>query len=75
MKIRKIPPAEGYIEDTEDPIKFGKSDIASFSPVGDSSSGTVYISDGRDRMMAVVLFGPTVRVRVWEYVHEENKWR
>ena len=73
--IRNIPPATGFIEDADDPIKFGKSNIASFSPAGESSSGTVYISDEKDNMMAVVLFGPTVRVRVWEYVHEENKWR
>ncbi|MEW5806328.1 MAG: hypothetical protein AB1756_03130 [Acidobacteriota bacterium] len=73
--IRKIPPETGFIENPDDPIKLGKSDIASFSPTGDSSSGTVYISDEKDRMMAVVLFGPTVRIRVWEYVYEENRWR
>ncbi len=75
MLIRSIPPGSGYIENVDDPIKLGRSDIASFSPRGDSSSGTVYISDERHTMMAVVLFGPTARVRVWEYVFEENKWR
>ncbi len=73
--IRKIPPGSGSIESIDDPIKLGISNIASFSPRGDSSSGTVYISDGKQTMMAVVLFGPTVRIRVWEYVFEENKWR
>lgn len=73
--VKKIPPDTGFIENPDDPVKFGKSDIASFSAKGDSSSGTVYISDGKDRMMAVVLFGPTVRTRVWEYVYEENKWK
>ncbi len=73
--VRKIPPGKGVLENPEDPIKFGISDIISFSPSGHSSSGSIYISDGLSCMMGIVVFGATVRIRVWNYDYELNKWR
>lgn len=73
--VRKIPPSKGILNNPDDPIKFGKSDIVSFSPSGHSSSGSIYISDEMQNMMAVVIFGPTVRVRVWNYDYANNRWR
>ncbi len=73
--VSKIPPGKGKLDHPDDPIKFGRSDIISFSPSGNSSSGSIYISDGNNLMMAIVIFGPTVRIRVWDYDYENNKWR
>jgi prepilin-type N-terminal cleavage/methylation domain-containing protein len=73
--VRKIPPGKGVIENPDDPVKFGRSDIISFSPSGHASSGSIYISDGMNHMMGIVVFGPTVRIRVWDYDYEQNKWR
>jgi hypothetical protein len=73
--IPKIPPGRGVIENLDDPVKFGRSDLVSFSPRGSSSSGTLYISDGRNKLCGVVLFGPTVRVRVWRYDIRERQWK
>jgi hypothetical protein len=65
----------GNIGNLEDPVKFGPSNLISFSPLGSSSSGTVYLTDGRRELFAVVLFGPTVRVRVWRYDPQNGNWR
>ena len=70
----RIPPKRGTISNTDDPIQFGRSDLIGFSPLGDSSSGTLYVTDGREGLYAVVLFGPTVRVRVWRYDYRGRKW-
>ena len=69
----KIPPDRGNL-DTSDPVQFGRSDIVSFSPFGASSSGTIYVTDGKEALYAVVVFGPTVRLRVWRYVYRERRW-
>jgi hypothetical protein len=72
--FREIPPGAGNIPDTTDPVQFGVSDIVSFTPIGSSSSGTLYLTDGRDALYAVVLYGPTVRVRVFRYDLRERTW-
>ena len=45
--FRAPPPGSGPLRDLDDPVKFGRSDLVSFSPLGRSSSGTVYLEDGR----------------------------
>jgi len=69
----RIPPDAGTIP-TGDPVQFGSSDIVSFSPLGNSSSGTLYLTDGRAGLCAVVLFGPSARVRVWRYDPVARRW-
>ena len=55
-------------------MRFGRSDLVSFSPDGSASSGTLYVTDGRDGLYAVVLFGPTARVRVWRFDRRNGRW-
>jgi hypothetical protein len=69
----EIPPGTGTIR-TSDPVQFGVSDIVSFSPLGSSSSGTLYLTDGGTALAAVVLYGPTVRVRVFRFDPMEKRW-
>lgn len=58
-----------------DPVAFGASDLASFSPLGSASSGSVYVR-GRDRtQFAVRLFGATGRARVERYVPHSRSWQ
>jgi hypothetical protein len=73
--IPAIPPRRGEIGNLEDPVKFGRSNLISFSPLGSSSSGTLYISDRANKLYGVVLFGPTARIRVWRYDTRERRWR
>lgn len=69
----RIPPERGLL-DARDPIQFGRSDLVAFSHLGSGSSGTLYLTNGRDELFGVVLFGPTCRVRVWRYDVRARRW-
>ncbi len=71
--IPRIPPSTGTLMPGGDPIAFSGSDIFSASPTGETSGGTLYLTDGRD-MRAVVAFGPTGRIRIWKYDGEARRW-
>lgn len=70
----EAPPGTGLLSDGDDPVRFGRSDLVSFSPNGRASSGTLYVTDGRSRLYAVVLFGPGARVRVWRWDRGAGRW-
>ena len=71
----RIPPSRGSLRGGEDPIQFGASSIASFSPLGDATPGTAYLTDPESRLAAVVVFGATSRVRVVEFDPATGEWR
>jgi hypothetical protein len=64
-----------YLDRPEDPIRFNSSDICSFSPVGESTPGSIYLSDGRNRMAVVRVLGRTAKIRVLYYRRGEKGWR
>jgi prepilin-type N-terminal cleavage/methylation domain-containing protein len=70
----EAPPGTDLLVAGDDPVRFGRSDLVSFSPVGSASSGTLYVTDGKSALYAVVLFGPTARLRVWRYRPVERRW-
>jgi prepilin-type N-terminal cleavage/methylation domain-containing protein len=70
----EAPPGTDTLSAGDDPVRFGRSDLVSFSPLGSSSSGTIYVTDGRSALYAIVLFGPTCRLRVWRYLPRERRW-
>ena len=70
----EAPPGTGRLVAGDDPVRFGRSDLVSFSPVGSASSGTLYVTDGRDGLFAIVLYGPTSRLRVWRFRPLERRW-
>jgi len=72
--IPAIPPRSGSLTRLADPIRFGRSDLISFSALGRSSSGTLFITDGKKGLVALVLYGPTARVRVWRYEQQLDRW-
>jgi len=72
--IPRIPPRRGSIRDLQRPVRFGNTGLLSFSPLGTSSSGTLYLSDGKRRLMAIVLYGRSGRIRVWMHDLEEGTW-
>jgi type II secretory pathway pseudopilin PulG len=57
-----------------DPIRFNDSDLASFSPLGTSTPGSLYVTDGRKRLAAVRVFGRTGKVKVLTYDVREQVW-
>lgn len=63
-----------YLTRVDDPIRFNLSDICSFSPMGESTPGSVYLWDGRDRMGVVRVFGGTAKIRVLYHRRGERGW-
>lgn len=58
----------------DDPIRFNRSDMASFDPVGTATPGTVYLTDGRDELVAVRVTNRTGRIRVLRYDYATETW-
>jgi hypothetical protein len=70
------PGAPGrYLDRLDDPIRFNNSDICSFSPIGESTPGSVYLWDGHDRMAVVRVFGRTAKIRSLYHARGERGWR
>ena len=59
----------------DDPIRFNRSDIASFNHLGGSTPGSLYLTDGRSYLSVVRLFGRTGKVRVLRYDSISETWR
>jgi hypothetical protein len=57
-----------------DSVRFGSSGLLSFTPLGTSSSGTVYIRGRDGSQFAVRVFGATGRTRVLQYRPESGQW-
>jgi prepilin-type N-terminal cleavage/methylation domain-containing protein len=74
VAVPAIPPGGAPLLPGSDPVRFGASDIITFTPSGTASSGTVYVTDGRDTIFAVVLYGRTGRIRTWRYDRDAARW-
>ncbi|PYT38270.1 MAG: hypothetical protein DMF52_00015 [Acidobacteria bacterium] len=74
VPIPQVPPNPGTLPPSSDPVRFGRSDIITFTPHGTSSSGTLYVSDGTSAVAAVVLFGGTGRIRIWRFDRQRWIW-
>jgi type II secretory pathway pseudopilin PulG len=67
-------PGGAPIGNLSDPIRFGNSNICSFSPVGHASPGTVYLSNRRSRQAAVRVSPTTAKVQIWTWHGKKLKW-
>ena len=56
-----------------DPVRFGASGIASFDADGSSSSGSLYLTDGRAQI-ALTLTAATGRIRLRQWDHRRRQW-
>ena len=73
-RVRRLPPSTGWLGSLTDPVVFGATDVVSFSPLGDASSGSLFVTDGRACAAAIVLYGPTARLRVYRYDVAREDW-
>ena len=64
-----------YLDRIDDPIRFNNSDICSFSPIGESTPGSVYLWNAGDRMAVVRVFGTTAKIRTLYYRRGERGWK
>jgi len=58
-----------------DPLRIGRSALVSFSPLGSSTSGTLYLAGTTGPQMAVRLLGATGRMRVLQFDAASRQWR
>jgi prepilin-type N-terminal cleavage/methylation domain-containing protein len=68
--VPAIPPDRGTLE-PDDPIRFGRSNMLSFSPMGTATPGTFYLA-GESAQAAVRVTPGTARVRIM--VCRGRKW-
>lgn len=59
----------------DDPIRFNRSDIASFSHLGGSTPGSLYVTDGLYLLSVVRVFGRTGKVKIMQYDQDVEEWR
>jgi type II secretory pathway pseudopilin PulG len=69
------PGSPSHYLNTKDPIRFNESDLASFGPLGTSTPGSLYVTDGKRRLAAVRVFGRTGKVKILTYDFEEEVWK
>ncbi len=62
------------LDNLDDPIRFNRSDIASFSPLGTSTPGSVYVTDGLRHLSAARVFGRTGKIGCLAYDVEKERW-
>ena len=74
VSIPEVPPGTTSLLPGADPVRFGRSDIITFTPHGTSSSGTLYVSDGHATVAAVVVYGGTGRLRLWRFDRDRWLW-
>jgi Tfp pilus assembly protein FimT len=73
---RRVRDTSGRLMDRlDDPIRFNDSDLASFGPLGTATPGSVYLTDGRDRLVAVRVLNRTGKVQVLLYDVKTERWR
>ena len=63
------------LEAGDDPLRIGNTALVSFSPLGSSTSGTLYVAAPRGPQMAIRIFGATGRVRVLTFDAQARQWR
>jgi type II secretory pathway pseudopilin PulG len=59
----------------DDPIRFNRSDLASFGPLGGSTPGSLYLTDGNRHLSVVRVFGYTGKVKILVYNPTTRRWR
>jgi type II secretory pathway pseudopilin PulG len=57
-----------------DPVRCGSSNSLSFSPLGTSSSGTVYLLGRSRSQYAVRVFGGSAKIRVYRFDWRTGRW-
>jgi len=58
----------------DDPVRFNRSDLASFSPTGTATPGSVYLTDARHRLAVVRVNNVSGKVTVLVYDQEKDAW-
>lgn len=63
------------LDGLEDPLRFNRSDIASFDPLGGATPGSAYVTDGQSQLAAVRVLSTTGKARVIVYDRRTQTWQ
>lgn len=69
-----VPQVDSPVAVGNDPVRFGASDILSFSPDGTSTSGTVYLVGRGGHDWAIRVLGATARIRLLRFDSARWEW-
>lgn len=71
-----LPPVDpGGVPPGVDPIRLGVSNAATFTAIGTSSTGSVYIRGRSRRQLVVRIYGDTGKTRVLEFHEATRQWK
>jgi prepilin-type N-terminal cleavage/methylation domain-containing protein len=62
------------LQPTASAVQFGRSTIASFSPTGSGTPGSIYLIDGAGQLFCARVYGPSGKVRLLRWNPVPGKW-
>jgi prepilin-type N-terminal cleavage/methylation domain-containing protein len=69
-----VDPDGDPLPPTRSPVQFNASTICSFSPLGQSTPGTIYLTNRNDDVYAVRVYGASAKMRVLRYNRRSGRW-
>jgi hypothetical protein len=69
-----VDPDGDPLPPTKSPVAFGNATICAFTPLGESTAGTIYLTDTIDDVYAVRTYAATARIRLLRWNRGTNKW-
>jgi type II secretory pathway pseudopilin PulG len=73
--LPNLPPIDaGATAPGSDPVRLGRSDIATFTPLGTATTGTLYILGRGGAQYAVRIFGETGKTRLLKFDRRAARW-
>jgi type II secretory pathway pseudopilin PulG len=69
-----IDPDGDPLPPTRSPVQFNASTICSFSPLGQSTPGTIYLTNRNEDVYAVRVYGSSAKMRVLRYNRGARRW-
>lgn len=73
--VPRDPGSGQPMERLDDPVRFNRSDLASWSALGQSTPGSIYLTDGVGELWAVRVNQQAGRMRVLVYDSRAETWR
>ena len=76
VRVERDPliPDPGGQTGSDDPVRFGQNDVASFTPLGTATAGTIYLRSTQQVQYAVRVAGINGRTRILRYRVDTAAW-
>ncbi len=67
-------PGGAKMTPSQSPVRFNRSSICSFSPYGESTPGTIYLTTRGGELWAVRVYGASAKMRLLRYDSDARRW-